>query len=244
MATRPVFIAAGQRVEERAVAFEWHAGMSVQQKRKSIESLHCAAAAGGGGRLLEVSTKSPNSLGVCLSAMNLTLHPSGMPDMLVECAFQGSKVFAKGGPFVDLYSAVSRDAKRDARLTLSGPLVAFRFRGEDWPLEPKSAFYDWLYISALLQHRELAAHLAGYEAFTDIEFNPKKSLNTQARSCALYVVLANTGRLGEATASRAGFLQALRKAYPAEGQCCELGLFGTEHVRQSRGRVRGRRQSD
>ena len=63
----------------------------------------------------------------------------------------------------------------------------------EWPLTPKTAFYDWLYVRAL---RELARSdgqidrsLRRYQAFTDIEFNPAKSVNCQARSCALYVAL-------------------------------------------------------
>lgn len=47
-----------------------------------------------------------------------------------------------------------RDAKRDPRLQASGRLTGFRFNGSSFPLEPKTAFYDWLYINAIYPHRE------------------------------------------------------------------------------------------
>jgi hypothetical protein len=51
-------------------------------------------------------------------------------------------------------------------------------------------FYDWLYLSALYEHREgLRNHIFHYAGFTDIEFNPERSINCQARSCVLLVSL-------------------------------------------------------
>ncbi len=194
------------------VSFTWFPGLSVAQKQRSIDSLHAAAGSQvAGGRILEISSKSRDSLGVALSAFNLTFAPApGEPPMSVECAFQGSKVFTGGGPFTDLYRKTSREAKRDERLHKSGNLVAFRFRGEDWPLQPPTAFYDWLYLNALSQHPGLAAEVLEYSAFTDIEFNPERSLNCQARSVALFVALSRQGCLAEALSSREAFLDLLQ----------------------------------
>ena len=47
-------------------------------------------------------------------------------------------------------------------------------------------FYSWLYFIALNQNEKLKVEILNYEAFTDIEFNPEKSLNCQAYSAALY----------------------------------------------------------
>lgn len=58
-----------------------------------------------------------------------------------------------------------------------------------------TAFYDWLYLNALLEHPDLAEPLLRYDGFTDIEFNPEKSLSTQTRSAAMYVALARAGLL-------------------------------------------------
>ena len=71
-------------------------------------------------------------------------------------------------------------------------LTGFQFNGRQWPLTPKTAFYDWLYIRALREldgKDEIDESLCQYQAFTDIEFNPKRSVNCQARSCALHVAL-------------------------------------------------------
>ena len=47
-------------------------------------------------------------------------------------------------------------------------------------------FYSWLYFIALNQNKSLTKDILEYQAFTDIEFNPQKSLNCQAYSAALY----------------------------------------------------------
>jgi hypothetical protein len=62
----------------------------------------------------------------------------------------------------------------------------------------------------------LAAALAAYDCFTDIEFNPARSVNCQAYAVALYAALARTGRLKQALAAPAAFL-ALFGGRPAAG---------------------------
>ena len=162
--------------------------------------------------MLEVSTKSEEKLGQRLSAFNLNFH-SHLGVMPLEMAFQGSKVFAGGGPFTDLYGLTdSRDAKRDARLKESGPLTGFRFEDVSFPLEPKTAFYDWLYINALYEHREwLRSHILRYAGFTDIEFNPGRSINCQARSCALLVTLLRNHWMDDAVSSPSAFINLLAR---------------------------------
>jgi hypothetical protein len=217
MAQRPVYtpIAEGTSfVAEREVEFHWYPGFSLQQKQRSIAALHAAAADQYGvAPLLEISSKSPVSAGIALSAFNLMLADSSLAfPISVEAAFQGSKVFAGGGPYVDLYEQSPRDAKRDPRLQQSGALKSFEFAGERWPLEPRTLFYDWLYLKALRQHNELAQNLLGFAGFTDIEFNPKRSINCQARSAALYVSLARRGFLREGLATSERYRQLMTGA--------------------------------
>jgi hypothetical protein len=210
MATRPVFVAqrtAASFVHEKPVEFRWHAGLAVSQKQKSIAELHAAAKATLSiERILEISSKSPDALGVALSAFNLKLN-YGERQISVEVAFQSSKVFLDGGPYLDLLDATPRDAKADPRLKQSGRLRTFRFQGVDWPLQPATVFYDWLYLTALAQNPQLAEPLADYQAFTDIEFNPEKSINCQARSAALYVGLRREGLFYEALSSTEAYLR-------------------------------------
>ncbi len=111
----------------------------------------------------------------------------------VECAFQGSKVFEKGGPFTDLYDKSSREAKTDERLKNSGEVIAFNFMDQDFPIQPTTAFYDWLYMMALLNNQKYAQELFLYQGFSDIAFNPEKSINCQARSAALFVAISKNG---------------------------------------------------
>ena len=219
MAKRPVFVPdpGGVLVAEHEVRFEWHGGFALAQKRRNVDSLHRAVAAQGmAGSLLEVSSRSDHPLGRHLSAFNLEVPLRALGRLIpLESAFQGSKVFEASGHQPAIYSMAGRDAKRAARAydDAGELLVEFNFEGESWPLEPKTAFYDWLYLRALLEFsadwRALADELAEFAGFTDLEFNPKRSFNCQARSCALFVALAAIGDVQEFTQGRDAFLTLL-----------------------------------
>jgi len=210
MAKRPIFVPLldGKRfVLERYVDFQWHSGFAKSQKQKSIRDLHeMALQEYKVMNPLEVSSKSENSLGVSLSSFNLKFTTNKGRVLTVEAAFQGSKVFALGGPYTDIFAKSPMDAKRDDRLKSSGDLTKFRFYGVDWDLEPKTAFYDWLYINALLKNPEVARAVTDYDGFTDIEFNPERSINCQARSVALYCALFHNDKIDFALSSRENFL--------------------------------------
>ncbi|OOB77149.1 MAG: hypothetical protein BEN18_11160 [Epulopiscium sp. Nuni2H_MBin001] len=100
-------------------------------------------------------------------------------------------------------SKTSKEAKTYEKLKTSGELAKFQYNKVDWELEPKTLFYDWLYINALSLdiNKHLANKLLEYDAFTDIEFNPEKSINCQAYSAALYVSLFRRGLLQQALRS-------------------------------------------
>ena len=107
-------------------------------------------------------------------------------------------MFGNGGPYHELYSVSSLEAKTDDRLHNSGNLVAFNFCGEDFPTEPKTAFYDWLYMTGLYQKkRDFVKELEGFQGFSDIVFNPNRSINCQARAAALFVSLSKNGLIDE-----------------------------------------------
>ncbi|MDO9305211.1 MAG: hypothetical protein Q7T77_07755 [Sulfuricurvum sp.] len=195
MAKRPVYFV-GQSNEipviSKEIEFHWFAGMAKSQKQKSIQSLHQSIydSLDSSLSILEISSKSENELGVQLSAFNLSFALKNGQKISVENAFQGGKVFTLGGPYKDLYEKTSMEAKQDPRLKESGSLVKFvSFNDEEWPLTPKTLFYDWIYLKALKVNPELAKQVIDYDVFTDIEFNPEKSINCQAYSAALYVYL-------------------------------------------------------
>lgn len=200
MASRPIFtpsLSGKLLVRTHQIDFQWYPGMAKSQSQKSIASLHLEAEKRiGVDKVLEISSKSPDELGVSLSAFNLMIRTVKRErEFSLECAYQASKVFERGGPFLDLLEMQSIDAKRDPRLNQHGRLVKFRFFGIDWGLQPRTAFYDWLYINALHKHPELAKQVLTYRAFTDIAFNPERSINCQAYAAALYVSLHERGLL-------------------------------------------------
>lgn len=210
MARRPVFVPDSDKpyVSELSLDFEYFSGSSIQQKQRSIASLHASYVAKfPSSRVLEVSSKSERDIGVRLSAFNLMIEHPGRGSYSVECAFQASKVFLHGGPFVDLFDVSSRAAKTDRRLRESGELVAFRYCEHEFPLEPKTYFYDWLYASALCHDDKLVEQVMMFDAFTDIEHNPERSINCQARSVAKVVGLARAGLLTDALQSPQAFLE-------------------------------------
>lgn len=222
MATRPVFLplaSANALTREIPVEFTWHAGMAISQKQKSIVSLHDAAHKRLKlNRILEVSTKSTEELGRKLSAFNMRVFLRDGGATSVESAYQSAKVFSGGGPFTELLKVDSRTAKTDERLRASGSLLRFQFEGNTWPLEPPTAFYDWLYINALAAAPALATAVLEFDAFTDIEFNPARSLNCQARSVALFCSISKAGELHDVLSSQARFLEMLSGKEPGTDQ--------------------------
>lgn len=210
MAMRPVFTNrldhGTSRVVAHDVEFTWSPGMSLQQKRRCITSLHeeahrvidksmqnadCEAV-----EILEVSSKSDSDLGVALSAFNLQFQLQNIPSTVsVENAFQCSKVFEKGGPFPELLLGSTRDARHQIKSVDRGRLTNFELEGKTYSTQPLTNFYDWLYIRSLHRCTDLTEQLKNYNTFTDIEFNPKKSINCQASSVALYQALVKNNTI-------------------------------------------------
>lgn len=183
MAERPAYFINNNKVMVKNFSFEWFSGFSVSQKQKSIDSLHGAVMKSDStANPLEVSTKSKNSLGVKLSAFNLKLD-----NYTLENIFQSSKVFTGGGAYRDLLDVSPKEAKKDPRLKNSGELKAFDYNGEIFPLFPKTVFYDYIYIKAVRESLTVdeIQEIKKYNYFTDIEFNPAKSINTQAKTVAI-----------------------------------------------------------
>lgn len=211
MAIRPVYIPqenGDYLVKTQMVEFQFHNGFALSQKQKSIDELHRSACNQLNlNKILEVSSKSRDEMGVQLSAFNLMIDDKkAQTKYSVECAFQSAKVFERGGNYEDLLNVSSREAKKDERLRNSGRLLKFKFKGTEWALEPMTAFYDWLYINALKQNTHIHDDLFSYQAFTDIEFNPEKSINCQAYSVAMFVALAKRNLLDDIR-SRERFLR-------------------------------------
>lgn len=184
MATRPAWTIQDNKVVRRDFEFTWNGGFAMVQKQKNVVNLHNSIQNVTGETALEISQASLVNLGKNLSAFNLKYN-----GVYVENIFQSSKKFEYGGNYADLLEVSPRQAKLDERLQTSGRLVSFEFNGEEWSLEPKTHFYDYIYIKALIENYGYDLDLDKYVWFTDIFLNPKKSINCQARAVAIYKLL-------------------------------------------------------
>lgn len=203
MAEESVFVSKNSYpfFEEIHVNIEWFGGFALSQKRKCETGLHQSFLhAYPSEKSLEISSTSLMYLGTRLSAMNLSKRTkTGLTT--VESAFQSSRIYFDGGeqigPFPEFLFLPGKECKRLVKEASHG-LHSYRyeFDGVVFPA-PRfhiSLFYDFLYINALLEeeNKEAARELleGKYSAFTDLA---TKSLNSQARSCAIFAGLAKAG---------------------------------------------------
>lgn len=182
MANRPAWTIENNYIKKSSFEFEWNGGFAISQKRKNIVALHNSILEKTDKNALEISTKSELKFGQMLSAFNLKLDGH-----ILENIFQSSKVYTEDGPFLDLLDKDPKDAKRDERHKNSGELIGFVYKNQKWDIIPETAFYDYIYISSIFQTFTVdeISELLEYDWFTDIEFNPAKSINCQARAAAL-----------------------------------------------------------
>jgi hypothetical protein len=190
--------------EEIHVQFDYFRGFSLSQKRKNQIGLHqnfltCYPEQ----RVLEVSGASLNSLGAALSAMNLKKHTTkGLTS--VESAFQSSRIYgnnAEIGPFPEYLFLPGKECKKIVKEKSEG-LISYHYQFDNMYFHaPKhfiSLFYNYLYLNALCEeenHEAAERLIAGeYTAFSDLATT---SLNSQARSCAIFVALYHNGLLHE-----------------------------------------------
>ena len=217
MAKRPVFVPlidGKVGVQEKMLEFNWFPGMATIQKQKSILALHQSAKKEGIYPVLEISSKSQEQLGVNLSAFNLYIKTKIHEKLIsVESAFQGSKIFKNGGPYTDIYDFSPKEAKKDSRVRSSGDITGFEFFGQQFPNFPRTLFYDWLYINTLIQNTTLADQLVNYAGFSDIEFNPERSINCQAHSAALYLSILKFGKLDYTLKDPSNFISITKDFY-------------------------------
>lgn len=202
MAKRIIFEAVDKKpyVKVHEVKFVWNKGLNIKQKRKNISAVHNAFLEEyPDKKILEISSKSMQKCGNELSAFNLKKFvPSLGKELPVENVFQGGKIFDDGTDkprnAPSLYAESPVAAKRIAgELAEYSKVIGFTFDGQSFPSEPKTAFYDYIYCNALLENPSLAEVVLSYDAFSDIEFNPAKSLNCQARAAAIFAAMHHTG---------------------------------------------------
>ena len=218
-------------VVEKEAEFKYAPGFSLSQAQKSVNSFHTVIKQNEGiHNILEVSTKSESELGIMLSAFNLKYKET---QYYLENVFQSSKVFllngVKNGPYRELLDLTPYEAKKSPLLKNSGVLNCFMdMEGNEWALEPKTAYYDWIYIQSLdsyfYEHQNLE-RLLSYNAFTDIAFVPEKSFNCQARALAKYVGMQLAGEIDFYLSSRTAFLSSYDNGEAYYTNCEQITMF-------------------
>ena len=203
MAVRSVFIskAVYPFFEEIQVEFDWFGGFALSQKRKCQIGLHGNFLAEYPEyKPLEISSSSLYSLGTKLSAMNLRKRTEkGLTS--VESAFQSSRIYESEeetvGPFPEYLFLPGKECRKKVKEKAKGlHSHKYLFDGMEFyaPIYHISQFYDFLYLNALLEpeNEKVKEKLLeeGYTAFTDLATKP---LNSQARSCAIFVGLERAG---------------------------------------------------
>jgi hypothetical protein len=213
MAQRIVFKVNENGVSEELIDFFYIKGMSYSQKIKNVKSFHRSIAEFYPNlKVLEVSSKSIEAFAKELSAFKLKLKIFNL-DSYIENIYQSSKVFEKEKQHPELLSFTPLQAKRFFQELDTGNLVSFKIGEKFFPIDPPSAFYDFLYINALNQNKELASNLLNYSLFTDIEFNQNKQISTQARAAALYVYLVKFKRSFKISDDFGHFLRIYKKSF-------------------------------
>jgi|LFRM01.1.fsa_nt_gb hypothetical protein len=213
MAKRLYFIAKPSYqglIVEKTINFEYFRGQDPKQTEKSIESMqHAIKAYESGGKVLEVSKYSPSLLGKQLSSLNLEYENNEGRSYPVINIFESSKVFENGGPYRDLLHVDLKDLDEDPRLKESGRLLGFHFEDEPYSLEPRSLFFDYIYISALHQQKEIQEKLLEFDMISDVTYQMGKMFASSARACAYFISLKRTNKLESALES----LDSFKKIY-------------------------------
>ena len=195
MASRPVFVPDTdpdhpKLVHEHEVDFQWQSGRSQKQKKANIAKLHAAAVHRNLVPLLEVTPESDDPLGANICVSNLAVEDDRSYLLPLIAIYNGSKVFTGGGPYTDLYGKGEEEIVGDDRLTGSGEHAGFRFMGLEWGIKSGTMFYDWLVIQAIHRYQKVRTGIRRFKGFTEIDCLAQGKTICHARSCALYVALA------------------------------------------------------
>lgn len=173
-------------VNKCIIEFKWEPGLSISQKRRSCNNLMCKLNYVGNFSPLDISSASTEKLGVALSAFNLMWR--GKP---LECWYQGSKIYSIAGAMHKLYNATSMEAKQSMKASNLGKLIGFNLEGVEYPTEPRTAFYDWIYLYAMLENYGQGLDLSQYDTFTDVQATLDVDA-CQARTVAEYRLMQLT----------------------------------------------------
>jgi hypothetical protein len=217
------FINKNNEWEEKLISYTFIPGLSYDQKQKNVISFHFSIQDNLNidiSSILEISTKSQSPLGRSLSAFNLKLN-----GLSFESVYQSCKVFNDTEQFEEVKYLKPIEAKHYLiEHSKNKLLTGFNYNGTLFSLFPQSMFYDFLYLQTVLINGFDLEQLISYHIFTDIEFNEKKQLNSQARAVAILVSLIKRNLLDEAMKSIERFRDLVYQNVIHDNQA-QLSLF-------------------
>lgn len=148
MATRTVFyVNEKNEFVKSNIYFKWNPGFSEAQTRKNVDAVHKGfLKQHPGAKILEVSSSATDPNAIKASAFNLQVRTTH-GNFTVEQVFQAGKVFKKNGIQNRLLTYSPQQAKKIIKqINANDQLVGFEEFGSKFPLEPKTYFYNWIYI--------------------------------------------------------------------------------------------------
>ena len=165
-----------------------------------------------GQKVLEISSRSGETMGKRLSAMYLPAR--GYADVPVESVYQGGKDHGRGpSPAIAaMRSGFAAKQREKARAFVQGAgIEAFHVGGHRFDASTGTAAYDYLWarsaVRALGGPAAAAKALSAYDGFSDVFDRPGKSMACQAQAAAVLRIALNE-------AKRDGPLSAGRDALP------------------------------
>ena len=203
------------------VDFKWEPGMSSSQRKLSRDNLHRQIKHSGvAAEILECSSISDNELGLSLSAFNLPYF--AQPKISVESIYQGSKIYTdlktnEEFNLTHLYWKDSLTAKKHMQTLDYSAIKLKEFKVDlesdghilDFPTQPKTAFYDYIYIKSAVAKltKEQLEELSSYQGFTDTQLRwyDGKVTACQAMSVAVLVGLIKVDKLDYSINYECGF---------------------------------------
>jgi len=203
MVERNAYTIHNNKVISTTFNIKWMSGFSLSQKRKNIENLHSIIQEKYNTSLdsiLEVSTKSTVEVGRLLSSMNLKVKIKDTY-YCFESVYQSSKVYQASllddeYQMLEWLSLTGFEVKKLSK-EIKHNLIKFKCEGIEYPLNPPTLFYDYLYIRSVVNIPDLYEKISRYTFFTDIEFNPNNMISTQAKSICLYKLLYENNHIKE-----------------------------------------------
>ena len=196
--TKTVFYTQDGLCLRQVTRYEWFAGgnTDLEEKQNRVKSLHNNFNLYRPDfKLLEISSISPQPLGVQVSGLRLRDSKGN----LIEGVYKGS-IDYEGGQLEDLYYVeTAREALTDKRGHELGLFSHYNLYGKRVPTEPITLMRYWLWCDAVYSQKNLLERVLEYNGFTTYFSRPSRDyFGTYPEAASLLVALNTRGTVDEA----------------------------------------------